>query len=175
MNGAEQFLDDLRLLEAPQPWHIHWWIIAGALLFAAILWWFIRRRRAVRAQRNQIAETRHAHEDALAELARLFAMITAEQSRPYAIASSTIVRRYIERRFALHAPRRSTEEFLKEARVSSKLELDHQELLGELLRQCDLIKFALGCAGRSELEKLHESAVRFVNETRVQRATAVAA
>ena len=107
-----------------------------------------------------------AHEDALAELERLFALIDREESRPYAMESSAIIRRYVEARFELSAPRRSTEEFLSEAQSSPKLQTAHQALLGEFLRICDLLKFARTFADRSELTGLHEAAVRFVKETR---------
>ena len=96
----------------------------------------------------------------------LFALIEREESRPYATESSAIIRRYIETRFALSAPRRSTEEFLAEAQQSPKLDPQHRALLGDFLRICDLLKFARTFANRAELKELHEAAVRFVKETR---------
>ena len=128
---------------------------------------FIQRRNAARraAQGAQVAA--HAHEDALAELEKARALMSPENSRPYGIAVSGIVRHYIERRFAIVAPRRSTEEFLVEAAASAKMEPSHRKLLAEFLGTCDFLKFARARGEMTELEAQHQAAVRFVTETRV--------
>lgn len=53
-----------------------------------------------------------------------------------------IVRRYLEDRFGLHAPERTTEEFLREAERSDALDPGHRATLGPFLRSADLVKFA---------------------------------
>jgi hypothetical protein len=158
-------IDDLRLLEAPQPlpgWA--WALMTLAVLGAAggLLW--RRRARATPAAR---LEPEAAQEDALAELERLRDRIAAGHSRAYAIAVSGIVRRYLERRFGIVAPRRSTEEFLVEASTSARLDAQYRPLLGEFLGACDFLKFARGLASAPELETMHAAAVRFVTETRL--------
>ncbi len=166
MNPPDQLIDDLRLLEPPEPFRVPLWAIAAALLAIAAVWWFLRRRRQTRGARIQAKAVAQAHEDALAELERLFALVDREESQPYATASSAVIRRYIETRFSLSAPRRSTEEFLAEAQQSPRLDPPQQAALGEFLRICDLLKFARTFADRGELTALHEAAVRFVKETR---------
>ena len=101
----------------------------------------------------------------LAELEKARALMSPETSRPYGIEVSGIIRRYIERRFGLVAPRRSTEEFLVEASASAKLEPAHRQLLAEFLGTCDFLKFARARAELAELEAQHKAAVRFVTET----------
>ena len=166
MNPPDQLIDDLRLLEPPVPFRLNPWIVAAVLAVLVFLWWFRRWRKTTHGARTQAQAIRQAHDDALAELERLFALIEREESRPYATESSGVIRRYIETRFALSAPRRSTEEFLAEAQQSPKLEPQHRALLGDFLRICDLLKFARTFANRTELKELHEAAVRFVKETR---------
>jgi hypothetical protein len=171
MNSPSDIVDDLRLLQEPIPLWQQPWFVATALtlvIFAVFFYWVRHRRlRAFDGAQARVAET--AHEDALAELQRLFALVEAEQSRPYAIESSGIVRRYIERRFGIRAPLRSTEEFLREAQHSPKLAAEHQSLLGEFLGCCDFLKFVRGgAASREELEKLHRTAVDFVTATRLR-------
>jgi len=169
-----ELIDDLRLLEPPKPFHIDPWLlaaVAGALL---LLWLSIRYFRATRGARAQARAAQQAYRDALEELERLFALVDREESRPYAIESSAIIRRYIETRFELRAPRSSTEEFLAEAQQSPKLSPAHQASLGEYLRVCDLLKFARTLANRTELTQLHETAVGFVKETRRAPAPSVA-
>ncbi len=170
MNPPPQLIDDLRLLEAPVPFWTQTWFIgmASTLVCAGLIflwiWWRRRHPRVENAETSNVPDT--ACEDALAELERLFSLIEAESSRPYAIESSGIIRRYIERRFEIRAPLRSTEEFLHEARHSPKLAREQQSLLGEFLRCCDFLKFGKGHATRDELESLHRSAVNFVVGTR---------
>ena len=165
MNPPTELIDDLRLLEAPEPWRINYPLIAAIVLAAAFIWWLVRTRRANMAAQAALGAAAQAHADALAELERLFALIDSEQSRPYAIESSAIIRRYIEVRFHLEAPKRSTEEFLAEAQRSPRLAPESQALLADFLQCCDLLKFARTFASRNELVQLHDAAVRFVKAT----------
>lgn len=160
-----ELIDDLRLLEPPEPFRINPWLFAAVVAVLLGLWLLRRYLRATRGARTHARAVEQAYTDALADLERLFALVDRAESRPYAIESSTIIRRYIETRFDLSAPRRSTEEFLVEAQQSPKLSPAHQDSLGEYLRICDLLKFARTLANRLELTRLHEAAVSFVKET----------
>ena len=165
MNPPTELIDDLRLLAPPEPFHLPYWPVFVSLVAVTLIGWIIRARRARNAAQAGEDALRQAHAKALAELERLFALIDSEQSRPYAIESSAIIRRYIEVRFDLAAPTRSTEEFLAEAQQSPKLAPDYQAMLADFLQCCDLLKFARTLASRNELGQLHDSAIRFVKET----------
>ncbi|HEX8310951.1 MAG TPA: hypothetical protein VF614_06525 [Chthoniobacteraceae bacterium] len=162
MNPPDQLIDDLRLLEPPEPWQVNWWLVAAALAVLVLLLFVLRHFQRGRAARLQAHAIRTAHADALAALQKLFAMVEQEQSRPYAIDSSSIIRRYLEDGFGLQAPRRATDEFLLEAQQSPKLSSEQRASLAEFLRCCDLLKFARTSANRAELEQLHSAAVNFV-------------
>ena len=166
MNNATNIIDDLRLLEAWAPPSVWKWVLL-AVVIAGVVGFLIRRRHAARraALGGQVAA--RAHVDALAELEKARALMSPPQSRPYGIAVSGIVRHYLERRFALVAPRRTTGEFLLETAASAELEPAHRELLSAFLGSCDFLKFARARAELHELEAQHEAAVRFVTETRV--------
>ena len=165
MNPPAELIDDLRLLEAPQPFHVNYPLIVAGIILFALTWWLLRTLHARRIANATVDAMARAHADALAELERLFALIDSEQSRPYAIESSAIIRRYIEVRFHLDAPKRSTEEFLAEAQHSPRLAPEYQQLLADFLQCCDLLKFARTFADRSELVQLHDAAICFVKET----------
>ena len=165
MNPPTELIDDLRLLEAPEPFRLPYGLILAVLATVVLLGWIIRARRAKIAGQAGEDALRQAHANARAELERLFALIDTEQSRPYAIESSAIIRRYIEVRFDLAAPTRSTEEFLAEAQHSPKLAPEDQALLADFLGYCDLLKFARTLASRNELMQLHDAAIHFVKET----------
>ena len=162
MKPPDELIDDLRLLEPPEPWQIDWTLVAAALAVLVLLLLVLRHLQRGRAARLQARAIRTAHADALAALQQLFAMVEQEQSRPYAIDSSSIIRRYLEDGFGLQAPRRATDEFLLEAQQSPKLSPEQQTSLAEFLRCCDLLKFARTSANRAELELLHKAAVNFV-------------
>jgi hypothetical protein len=166
VNTATNIIDDLRLLEPWQAPPLWVWLLL-ALLIAGTVVLVIRWRNAARRAARKAQVAAHAHEDALAELEKARALMSPENSRPYGIEVSGIVRRYIERRFGIVAPRRSTEEFLIEAAGSAKLEPAHRSLLADFLGTCDFLKFARARAERAELEAQHQAAVRFVTETRV--------
>lgn len=85
----------------------------------------------------------------------------------YAILSD-ILRHYIEQRFGLRAPERTTEEFLLELQtVGSCLvaNTNHRLLLRDFLTRCDLVKFACEVPAHSEAEEAVEICRRFVRET----------
>ena len=175
MNPPSELIDDLRLLEAPEPFRLNYWPVLASLALVVLAWWIIRSLRSKAFAHAHADALAQAHADALAELERLFALIETAQSRPYAIESSAIIRRYIEVRFNLAAPTRSTEEFLAEARHSPKLAPEYQTLLSDFLHYCDLLKFARTFADRGELTQLHEAAICFVKETAPSREPASSA
>ena len=86
---------------------------------------------------------------------------------------SRIVREYIERRFALRAPERTTEEFLEDLARSDRLEEAHKRLLTRFLEKADLVKFAKYDPGPEEIESSFDAAKKFIAET-IPRAEEVA-
>ena len=165
-DSATNLIDDLRLLEAPRPLLWLWALVPALVLLFGFFLWRRSRRRATAPSPAVIAAAR---EDALAELKRLRPLISVENSRRYAIEVSQVIRRYIERRFGIQAPRRSTEEFLAEAQGSPTLNTHCKEGLRAFLSGCDFLKFARATAEVPELEQIHSAAEFFVVETHEER------
>jgi len=107
------------------------------------------------------------HEVALAALHDLLArgLIESGQVELFYIRLSAIIRRYIEDRFQLRAPERTTEEFIREATSSRLLSLDHQMLTRDFLEQCDLVKFARHRPEQTAMRAGYAAAERLVRET----------
>jgi hypothetical protein len=107
------------------------------------------------------------HETALRALRALRAEGWIEQGHvePFYVQLSGIVRRYLEDRFGLHAPERTTEEFIRDATTSGHLVQAHQALTIEFLEQSDLVKFARHRPGTGEMEAAYAAAERLVRET----------
>ncbi|MBU4459303.1 MAG: hypothetical protein KJ579_01945 [Verrucomicrobia bacterium] len=108
-----------------------------------------------------------AHDVALADLHRLLSRgwIEAGEAEPFYIELSRIVRAYIERRFGLHAPERTTEEFIREASASVALSPEHRRLTCGFLEHSDLVKFARARPGAGEMQAAVQAAERLVRET----------
>jgi len=135
----------------------------GILGFAA--WRLVRRGR-----RGQRLVRMAPHEWALAQLRGLADAKLIEQGRvqEFYYRLSEIARRYIELRFGLMAPERTTEEFLLEMRASNVLTGQQQGLLGNFLEACDQVKYALHEPGAGEIEQVFNTARDFVLQTRQQ-------
>ena len=103
---------------------------------------------------------------ALAELERLTPLLNREHSRDYAIQSTGILRRYIEARYALRAPKLATEEFLVMAESRPPCPRITAPACEHFLELCDLLKFGRYLASAAELEPLHAAAVAFVLASR---------
>lgn len=118
-----------------------WWLAAGAAAAAALgfTWWLMRRPRPVPAE-----PPLPPHERALRELARLAAddLPARGEMDAFFVRLSSIVRTYIEGRFGIAAPDRTTQEFIREASRHPDLSGDHGRTLAEFLRSADMVKFA---------------------------------
>ncbi len=89
-----------------------------------------------------------------------------EGAREYCFAVSEIIRNYVEVQFSIHAPRLTTEEFLRDLVEAPQQMLNtHRTLLGGFLQHCDLAKFAGWRYALADLEGMHNGAVNFVQQT----------
>lgn len=163
--NAPAWTNDIRAIRAPVPVP-NVWAWAGVLLALVILgllaWWFWRRR-AKPAQTPEPGPVVPPHEKAREKLREALTLL--DQPRPFCILVSDTIRLYLEERFQLRAPERTTEEFLEELQHSPLLAFDQKRALGEFLMSCDLVKFARHEPARTELQGIYEAAVRLIDET----------
>ncbi len=129
------------LLDAPvNPWP---WLVATGLLaaggFAAAR---LLRPRAPRPLPP--ATPLPPHVLALREIERVRGMPRASPADvdAFYVALSQVLREYVEGRFGLHAPERTTEEFLAEAERHGGIPVEQRAALRRFLQACDLVKFA---------------------------------
>ena len=88
-----------------------------------------------------------------------------DQPKPFCTVVSDAVRLYLEERFGLRAPERTTDEFLGDLSRSAALTQAQKKSLEQFLSSCDMVKFAKYEPQRPELEVLYNSAVRLIEET----------
>jgi len=159
MNTTD-LIEDLRLLSPP---NYGVWLALGIAALMT-LGFLLLIRRWIRRKQTDISNVSGPElwDVALTELEHLIPLIRRERSRDYAVQSTAILRRYIEARYSLRAPKLATEEFLALAKDSPTLPAEHRAGLGHFLELCDLLKFGRYLATATELEPLHGAAVAFV-------------
>lgn len=126
---------------------------------------YLRYRRRHQEQMKKVA----AHELAFDEIERLIGeeLIAKGLYKEFYQRISDILRRYIENRFGLHAPERTTEEFLAELRGHSAITL-YRPMLEEFLAHCDLVKFAEHQPASAEIQKTFDACKNFIVATKVE-------
>ena len=114
------------------------------------------------------------HVKAMRALQRLKneARTTKQQIEAFYVEVSQVLRVYLEERFGLHAPERTTEEFLRELEGGEELAKSHRRELERFLSQCDLVKFAAFVPEERDHLTTWDMAAAFVEATRSDRAVA---
>ena len=154
----------------------HWpaprsrWLLwtAAALLLVVLLavaaWQWLRRPTVVAARKTPPPLP---HVTALAALAAMRAedWTGTDKQEPFFVRLSAIVRTYVEGRFGIRAPERTTEEFIRDAARSRDLAPAQRRRLAEFLETSDLVKFARHRPAAHELLSALDSAETFVRET----------
>ncbi len=157
-----------------------WAIWAGLLVLLAgiVGTWLIQRRRRDHGVRPATPEAAPLppHEIALRALQALRSRDLPGKGEfdRYTVELTDIVRRYIEARFRVSAPEMTTDEFLAEVSRGRLLEPGPSDLVKDVLRRADLVKFAAYRPTRFEADELLAAAERFVQQTQ-ELAPAVAA
>ncbi len=158
-------LGDIRDIRQPRHFPTPWlWVVIAAgvvILIAAAYaaWQWLQHGKYFEMVPSEIALQR------LDEARRL---MDPDQAREYCFAVSKIIRSYLEDQCHLHAPRLTTEEFLRElVEGSDTMAAPHRVLLSDFLQHCDLAKFAGWRYSLPALAEMHGSAVDFVTQSSV--------
>jgi hypothetical protein len=136
--------------------------IAAAGAAALILW---KRRRI----REKIVPKLSAHEIAYRKLEALLARKLVEQKlyREFTAAVADILREYIEDRFGLKAPERTTEEFLAEVSPALPVDAQKKDILKAFLLHSDLVKFAALEPSVEDVERTFATCRGFIEATKL--------
>lgn len=167
--------NDIRAIKPPVEIPNEWlwlWILLSVLACVAlgvVAWYLWKQKRSLPPPVPVIPP----HVRAKQRLAEAL-MFLSDPNR-FCTEVSHTVRLYLEERFHLRAPERTTEEFLNELKASSHLTHDQKLSLGEFLQSCDLVKFARFEPTEDSLRALHDSALRLVDETQFDALSVAAA
>ena len=137
-----------------------WGVLLTLAVLIALLFLFRKRLFGAKAAKAPVVPP---HVRARRRLQAALAHI--DDPRLFCFEVSETVRVYLEERFELRAPERTTEEFLTELQTSRALNREQKQSLAEFLQGCDLVKFARFEPAESALRDLHDGASRLVDET----------
>ena len=145
----------------------YWWIfgaLTGLVIASAGGWMYLRRKRI-----NELVRIfKPAHEIAYDRLRELVGQDLIKQGRikEFYERISDILRHYIEHRFNLRAPERTTEEFLAELRLTDYLSVPDKNSLGEFLEHCDMVKFAKYNPTADQIQRTFDLVKDFIEKTK---------
>ena len=150
--------------EPEKPNYPLWFGLAGGAIVLALGGYLWNRHR-----RRQILKT--PRKIALESLAKLEATRESLTAETFANQAALTVRQYISERFGINAPRRSTEEFLRELATENDSPLiPESDHLRDFLKSCDLAKFAASNLDSAQRGELIEAARTFVHVTAARTA-----
>ena len=146
-----------------------WWLLftvigIGIIAVGLLIWFVLRRKNRLPPLPIMVS----AHERARQKLQAALDLL--DKPKPFCILVSDAVRLYLEERFELQAPDRTTEEFLDELRWRPVLSSAQKDLLRDFLSRCDLVKFAKVEFAPNDLQGLYTAALRLIDETSVEAA-----
>ena len=142
-------------------------IIIGCVAAAAAAFLILWKRRRIK---EKIVPKLSAHEIAYRKLEALLARELVEKKlyREFTAEVADILREYIEDRFALKAPERTTEEFLVEVSPALPVDAQKKDILGQFLVHCDLVKFAALEPSIEDVERTFATCKDFIEATKVR-------
>jgi len=149
--------------EQPSYWWA-WTLGAAAMVIAVGGWLHFRQKRI----KKLIRIFRPAHEVAFERLRALVREQLIEQGKikQFYERISNILRHYIEDRFELRAPERTTEEFLIEIRCADAFSNSQKQDLGRFLEHCDLVKFAKYQPTTEQIQQTFDLVKGFIEKTK---------
>lgn len=136
--------------------------IAAALAVFVLLAW------AIRAWRKRVRPLPVPESPSIIAIRALDALAGPEglamNSKDFSAAVSKVIRRFLEARHGIEAPKQTTEEFLELAERSNRFAAPVREQLRSFLGRCDELKFAPPSAVQDAREMLLSAAYQLVRE-----------
>lgn len=143
--GGKPSIKDILPLIDRHSWRT--WIVIGAVLLAlaaAVAAALLIIRKGRKRAQVKVRARIPAHVLALRQLDYLLSLglVERDEVKEFHVALSDILRRYIETRFRINAPDKTTEEFLVDLERSPRFSAEARANLARFLSFSDLVKFA---------------------------------
>jgi hypothetical protein len=164
---GELVIEDIEdVVAMPKKASLWWvWLLIIAFVSAIVTGWILLRRKRVA---KLIRIFKPAHEIAYDRLQALVKenLVEAGKIKEFYEQISSILRHYIEHRFDLRAPERTTEEFLTELKNTDILSVSDKQSLEEFLTHCDLVKFAKHSPTNEQIQRTFDLVKEFIEKTK---------
>ena len=164
---GELVIEDIEdVVEMPKKASLWWvWLLIIVFISAIVTGLILLRRKRVA---KLIRIFKPAHEIAYDRLQALVKenLVKAGKIKEFYEQISSILRHYIEHRFDLRAPERTTEEFLTELRYTDVLSESDKKSLEEFLTHCDLVKFAKHSPTSEQIQRTFDLVKGFIEKTK---------
>lgn len=162
---SAQETNDIRPIKPPEALSAEWdwviWAIASFIIGVLIVLLIKKFRKKPEESAVRVIIPPHIKARQRIEQAKRF----LGDPRIFCFEISSALRIYLEERFNLRAPERTTEEFLYDLQHTNVLTDAQKSLLTDFLTRCDLVKFARFEPTEPDLLELQESALKLVDET----------
>lgn len=166
--GAEKLAGELKVTNAIDPIHIdynHWitvkyigygLLVALGIALLYLLFRFLRYKHKLRMMTPR--------ERALHELELLISKQLIDKGciKDFYVELTHVVRRYIERKYGIKAPERTTEEFIAEAIALNDFPKQYIPQLKEFLASADMVKFAKQEATKATADSATAAAKNYI-------------
>ncbi len=165
---AELVIEDIEGVVQMSKGKSYFWLwalgIVVVITSGIVVWMYLRKKKKAKL----IRIFKPAHEIAYERLRTLVKkdLVKEGKIKEFYEQISDILRHYIEHRFNLRAPERTTEEFLIELATAEVLGAADKEDLGEFLKHCDLVKFAKHNPTTEQIQKTFDLVKNFIEKTR---------
>lgn len=141
------------------------WVLVAVCVLAGLATWLIFKRKKILPQVPALPPPPHMI--ALEALDRIDAQdLAGRDVKEYHFLVSQVLRRYLEGRFGVNAPDKTTEEFLETTSKNHILNESQKALLKSFLEQCDLVKFAKWTPPGDEARRISHIARGFIHQTK---------
>jgi hypothetical protein len=121
----------------PEPSYLAWWIALGVMVAAAVIWCVVKFQRSRREKISPLGV-------AMARLREIETRQAEWDDETYAIHVADALRTFVVGAYGIAAPQRTSQEFLQECVRLERWQEHSLGTLRELLRSCDIAKFASG-------------------------------
>ena len=149
-----------------QPW-VYVAVTLAVLAFTAGVWYLWKRLRRSKEEASPPVPPHDRAYEALEQLLRED-LLAKGKVKLFYLRLSNILRHYIEDRFGLQAPERTTEEFLIDLRAGNDFSPEQKSLLRLFLEHCDLVKFAKHAPTQTDSDQAVETCRSFIDDTKQQ-------
>ncbi|MEI6311313.1 MAG: BatD family protein [Bacteroidota bacterium] len=141
-------------------------IILISLVIAAIIYWWMKYKKKSIPQEPITAESIYENTIKQLNLLKSQKLWTINQTKEHHLKLSELIRNYIEYRYGMLALESTTDELITAMNSEKSISKEVLHILNELLKHCDLVKFAKWKPTEEAIEENLSQAFQFMYMTK---------